>query len=218
MGNASASIEPTIKQAIKDNPDGPFGAAYFKERGWFMILIGDTIYVFDPIFRAWSTIEGADVFDIFGNIEGKVFLSGTGYVYEYGEGFSFDGDPITWIWETAWWTFHKQGLEVFPKRLRVINDYGAVSTITVEMRYDKNRIGSPSFISSFELQTAPSLMDVDPGGEWDDVFFMDSGDVDSPEIPLFGSGVSMQLRFSNTSTEGPMIINDLTIYSEIGGR
>lgn len=217
IGNATKYIAPTILQAIEDNPTGPYGAAYYKPLGWFFLLIGTVIYLYDINKKAWATMEGADVYGIYGSISGEVYIAGTGFVYQYGTGYDFAGTDITWIWGTAWLKFTRTAREVHCKRLKVIVQDGATTEVTVQAIYDEV-ISGPDNIATIQLDSGGSLMDEPVTDIWENVFFMDDGGDDPQEVPMFGSGSFMKLEFSNTSDVGPQEISDLTIYATVGGR
>jgi hypothetical protein len=216
IGDLSEYIDPTIRQAIIDNTGGIYASAHCKDKGWLLFLIGTTIWVYSYTWKAWGRIVGADVYGLFSDRNNVAYLTGTGKFYQYNQGYSFNGANMPWIWKTAWLSVYK-GHKCFPKKAKVYYQPGAPISVNIGFGFDGKYIGGAD-VSVMMVQPG-SLMDLSSmNGIWDDYFLMDTEDdrLDAV-IPVFGAGRSIQLTFSESSTQGPIEFNGLSILSTIGG-
>lgn len=197
--------------------NGPFGNAHFQRLGWWMLLIGDTLWCYAYNLGAWFRISGMEIYGIFSDSDGSnVYLCGRGLLYKFDQGWTFDGVPIAREWNPAWMHFFRNGEKGYPKTLEIFAIPGAPVTINVGSRFDNNTGNADSF-QSFTMPPAPSLMDEWVPDIWDNCFFMDPEEFLPTVVPLFGGGVTTQLVFSSQDTDGPCEISGLKINVVPGG-
>ncbi len=216
INNISETIDPLIRRLIRQNVSGRYAVAHYPKMGLGMLLIDDRIFLYDYARQAWSRIEDADVYGIFSNISGDVFFTGNGYLYQFDSGWSFDGNDVTMEWRKGWIRVSRQGKYFYPKFAELINGHGPVSTIRMTTRFDSSTsIAGNNY--PFNTNSVPVLMDEMPPDIWDNCFYMDAEPYVPVRIPLFGKGKSIEISFTNISSDGPIEINDITIQGVLGG-
>src|SRR4030067_447701 len=98
-----------------------------------MAQMSGTVCIYQYTYKAWVRMVGADVLGMFGTTDGRLYLCGTGFLYQYDSGKTFAGVNIKWIWETAWLTLAK-GLKAFLKLMEVITFPDTETTVNVQLR------------------------------------------------------------------------------------
>jgi len=214
MNDLSEAIDPTIRSQILSGSN--FSSAHYPSQGWYLLLIGTTIWVYSYTWKAWGRIVGADVNGMFSTASGDLYYCGTGFLYQVDPTVSdFAGVNPAMLWETAWFAFSGKGYKVYPKRAEIITYPFATATITLEMKYDMNLSPATQYTT---FDTAPDNLTLWDGvADFDAWTNMDEIPYSKVEIPLFGSGRNAQMIFSNTSDK-QVEIDDIIIYGEIGGR
>src|SRR4030067_574335 len=131
IGDASEALAPVLRSEIANA--SRFAATHYPKLGWLLLLIGSTVWIYQYTYKAWVRMVGADVLGMFGTTDGRLYLCGTGFLYQYDSGKTFAGVNIKWIWETAWLTLAK-GLKAFLKLMEVITFPDTETTVNVQLR------------------------------------------------------------------------------------
>jgi hypothetical protein len=217
MNDLSELIDPTLRGELATFPDGPFASAHYPAKGWLLFLIGNKVWVYSYTWKAWARIVGADIKGMFNTADKKLYLCGTGYLYEYGSGYDFAGANPYMQWDTAWLSFLKAGNKCYPKVAQITMKPGAVTTLNLGLSYDLAWGMGENFIP-FATQTPPAMMDTAVPDTWEaSPVVMDDATIWEPvRVPVFGGGRSVQLTFTNSSTKGPIEILDILLQSEVG--
>jgi len=216
MGNISEAIDPFIQAEIRDNTTGLYGVAYYPDLSWYVLLIKDRLRIFNTKMKSWSRIVGADVAGIFSASDRKMYLCGTGKLYEYGKGWAFDTKPIPMFWIPGWWTVGKGGQKYYPKFIEIENYMGPNISMNYGVRYDLN-VSNDETASAFTTELVPSLLDELLPDILDNSFYLDQSTHFPVRIPLFGGGKSMQMFFYNNGNTGPIEISSLILQGKLGG-
>lgn len=193
---------------------GIFSSAHYPKLGWYLIKIGATVFIYSYIQKAWSRMVGADVNGMFTTTDGKLYLCGNGFLYEYDRGWTFAGtNPIS-KWNHAWINLAKAGNKVYPKTLEIavqphaetIMDFSYSYDLSLSTRlYHKDIPIKPRIITYMD-----GVLDFDAINPFDEIPF------DYFRIPLFGGGKVMQMNFINTSNQ-PVEINNILLQVVSGG-
>jgi len=215
----SRVVQPTIEQLIRDNTDDIYASCHYPARSWYMVLIGATVLIYSYVFKAWvGRIVGADIKGMFTDADGNLYFCGTGYLYQFAPNdntFDFNGNDITWLWKSAWVQLNKGGQKGYPSMMDIVFTPGDIVDIGTQLLYDLTFVANGE---TFTLEPGASLMDTAATTDiWDAAFLMDNGTVDPVRIGLDGGGRTLQLIFSNVSSDGPFEINDITIQVNPGG-
>lgn len=208
----SKLIDPTLRIELKTA--SIFSTAHYPKLGWVLLLINDKVWIYSYTWKAWYRMVGADVKGMFGTTDGKVYLCGTGYLYQYDSGWDFAGVNPQWMWKTAWLALSKSGLLIYPKLLQLVSQSGVANTIGLSVSYDLN---VPMIENLIDFSTEPDIVNyIDSVIDWDNLNPLDEAAYKEIRFPLYGGGRAMQLTFSNTSNQH-VDINDLILYVEQGG-
>ena len=211
--DVSERIDPSLRAAIGGLSET--SSAHYPKKGWYLLQIDSTVYVYNYSFKAWSRIVGADIHGMFSTADGELYLCGTGYLYRYGTGYSFAGQQINMKWQTAWFDIGR-GLKAYPSMMimRVVPDSGASQQLKISIAYDKNLPFSDGMQT---VDISPSeVVYIDQVTDWDALTHIDEIMFNEVRVPLFGGGSIMQLTFEEGSTAG-VEINDLIIQLTKGG-
>src|SRR4030067_239249 len=195
IGDASKALAPVLRSEIANS--SRFAATHYPELGRLLVLIGSTVWIYQYTYKAWVRMVGADVLGMFGTTDGRLYLCGTGFLYQYDSGKTFAGVNIKWIWETAWLTLAK-GLKAFLKLMEVITFPDTETTVNVQLSYDMN-LSTMEHYMSFQSQPL-NLQYIDAITDWDAVINFDEILYNIVRIPLFGAGKSGKIIFSNHMT------------------
>jgi hypothetical protein len=211
LGDLSARIDPTIRGEMASG--AAYAVGHYPRLGWLMILINDKVWVYSYTHKAWARMVGADCSGMFNTVDGRLYLCGNGFLYKYGEGYSFAGSPMEMKWETGWMTLSRDGRKFFPRLMEIGNYPGSETEIRLEMRYDYSP-PQPEWYTAFSTQQSGLAIDsiedfdaVNPLDEWMDY---------TTRIPLFGGGRSMQMVFSNKTDKGPIEFSSIFIQGILG--
>jgi hypothetical protein len=192
----------------------PFAVAHYPQRGWSCFLINEVIWVYSYNWRAWGRLVNANVFGLMNLMDGSMYLLGTGYIYDYGGSWSFDGAAINMSWESAWIAYSQSNYRGYPKIMEIMFGKGVNTDVLVGVSHDMN-VDIPG-----NVQTIPgtSFMDTVQPNPWEESFFMDQAIEFGPmRLPVFGSGKAVQITISNISTEGPIEWTNILMRGVIGG-
>lgn len=214
----SANIPDRLTREIASYPDGPFGSAVFQKRGWYMALIGDTIWAYNIARKAWFRYISDKILGLFSDSDGSaVYFTGVGRLYEFNSGWTADGDPLYREWNTAWYRFFTKGNWAYPKYLEITATQYQDITMNVGARFNQNG-GNEDTYTEFTTDKWYSLMDEPVQDVWENSFYMDPEEYEATRVPLFGGGEYMQLCFFCEDTKGPMEINGLNLSIVAGGK
>ena len=224
VGEVSQIIAPTIQSEIASNA-GNCAIVHYPAKSWLMTLINGKIWIYSYLWKAWGRMTGHKVYGMFDTIQGEVYLCGNGYLYRYGVGYSFDGEPIPMRWETAYAAFDKRGWSLgYPTHMELLLVPEAGGAINYCVKYDYD----PEMIIGSGTASLPSkthdigVLDIDSVAKWDEIDklsgeeYVAVSSLSRRLVPLFGGGRAAQITISNESVEGPLEINNLLIYAEIG--
>lgn len=224
IGEASQPIAATLQDAIAANSAHIYGMAHYPAKSWLMMLLKDTIWIYSYLWKAWGRMKGADVRGLFDTIQGEAFLCGNGYLYKYGDGYSFNGAKIDMRWETAYIAFDRRGGRMgYPKFMELLlKSSGGKTTMQYHLRYDYD---PPDPLYSGQYTTFSALQpdyEFDLIEDFDGLKQINLLEEEMPptlrvRLPLFGGGKAAQIVFHNDSTVGPLEINDILLLTEIGG-
>ena len=213
-GDVSEAINPTLVNELASL--FVLSSAQYSKENWLLFLINSTIWVYSQIWKAWARLVGADVGGMFNTVDGKLYLCGAGFLYEYGSGWTFAGTEPQMVWETAWVPLSKRGDNVFPKFAKIITEpqAGTQTQIDVEVRYDQNLAASEN-VSSFNTEPG-NLTYIDTITDWDAIESFDEILYEEVRLPLFGGGRTMQFIFSNKSDKAIRFM-DVVLQATMGG-
>jgi hypothetical protein len=191
-------------------------SVHYKKYGWLLYLIGSTIYGYSYFWKAWFRIVGADAngLDVAGN---NLYIPGTGYLYQFDSGYSFNGIAPIFLWKTAWIQIAKGSNMIgYPKILELSHNLQTQVEIGISAEFDFRNANIEN-VTSFVLGEAPIALD--SVAVFDDLNPLDGAVLpyETVRVPLFGKGRLMRLCFSNTSIDGPIELAGFTIFREIGG-
>ena len=212
IGDVSDIINPTLREEIANASN--FACGHYPKKGWAFLLLGDTVRIYDYTHKAWARMVGADVKGMFNTADGKLYLTGTGYLYEYGSGWTFAGNHPAMIWDTAWLPISKDGRPVYPKFAEIVTYPQDVTDISMDVAYDMN---IPMTENRRVISTQPeAFMYCDNVTDCDAWEPLDPIPYSAVRAPLFGRGRSMQMTFSNISDK-PVEISDIALQAAAGG-
>ncbi|HSW62239.1 MAG TPA: hypothetical protein VLH56_02815 [Dissulfurispiraceae bacterium] len=218
VGDMSEQINPLVRGDIQEGSAGSFSSAHLPRLGWLMQSIKDTVWLYNYQRKAWGRMVGADVRGMFSTIAGDVYITGSGYVYKYGSGWSFAGLAPVCVWSLAWIALDRSARVAMPKSLELLLAPAPQATkLNVSFRYDMD---IQRFEHSFEIVgtvTSPGTEDVDSVNNWDNIDPLDSLSQQPTKLPLFGSGRRMQITLSNQSATSIEVV-DFIIIAVIGGQ
>lgn len=214
QANLSDKIDLTIQGAIKASTTGRYSIAHYPALGWLLILIDNVVWIYSYKWKAWGRMVGADVFGMFNTDDNKLYLVGTGFLYEYGSAWSLDGAPMEVIWESAWLSFINSAKKVSLKDAEIRFYPGDATTVHMNMRYDLTA-GMSENSRDIAIEQAPSLMDQPVTGTWEETMLFDHGKTDPIFVPLFGEGRTAQWILSNSSIDGPLELTEIDMVGEV---
>ena len=216
-GTLSLNNEPTLRAAIGEiTSSTPLAAVHYPKYGWLLFLIGTTIYGYSYTWKAWFRIVGADAKGLYVS-QNVLYIPGTGYLYQYDSGWSFNGTAPVCRWKHAWLSLAKGTSRVgYPKLLELTHNLQVEATIDISAEYDFQNANSEN-IQSFTLGQSPEALD--EAAVFDDLNPLDGTPLpyETVRVPMFGKGRLMRLCFENTSTVGPIELAGFTVFREIGG-
>jgi hypothetical protein len=214
----SLNIHQRLTGEIASNPDGPLASAMFQRLGWYMVLIGGTVWCYNIAIKAWCRYISSKITGMFSDSDGSsVYFLGNGYLYQFDSGWLADDVAMQREWDAAWFRFFNNGELAYLKYLELSATPAAGITIGVGARFDLNS-GSADNFQSFTTDIAVSLMDDPVPDIWDVAFFMDPDEYVPTRIPMFGGGAIGQLCFSSQDEDGPMEISSLILSYVPGGK
>lgn len=204
---------PVIRAAISG---GALAGVHYKKYGWLLFLMGSTIYGYSYTWKAWFRIVGADAkgFSVTG--DGTLLITGTGYLYQFDSGWSFNGSPIEMEWDTAWLNLSKgSNLLSYPKLLEITSSLQVPASIDLSVEYDVK--GAPDPINTTTFALGGKAPEVDAQADFNAFDPLDTVvPYETIRIPLFGGGRLMRLRFINKSIVGPIELSGFTVFLTIG--
>ena len=212
MNDLSEKIDPVLRGLIKTGT--VFSVAHYPKFGWLMMLINETVFIYSYTWKAWGRMVGADVKGMFSTDDGRVFLCGTGFLYEYGSGWDFAGVAPVMEWHMAWVQLSSRGTMTHPKLATVVMHPEAITTLSLETRFDLNNAMSEN-LTTVDVES-DNINYIDSIADWDAIAPLDEVLYTQARIPLFGKGRIMQMIFRNTSTL-PVDISDIVIWAVPGG-
>ncbi len=215
VGGMSQPIQPSLKSEIVVN-GGVMAMCHYPKLSWAMVLVGTRVFIYSYLHKAWGHMVGANITGMFNTVDGGLYMCGEGFLYRYGVDYSFAGSPMTMMWETGWINLSNGPNRFYPKIAEIICYPGRIGTIRLDLAYDFSTSMIENFLQ-FNTEQAPSLLDSAVTDTWDNSFYMDVGNYPLVRLPLFGGGKSMKMIFTNTSTDGPFEVNDITIQGVMGG-
>lgn len=194
VGSISQAIDSDIRKDAAEAQN--FSFAHYQRRGWAIMQIGQSMRIYSYGYNAWSRVVGADCQGIFHASDGRVYICGTGYLYEYGHGSLFDRVAPQFAWETAWLSLG-QGKRAFPK----VIDFSAFPSeeILIELRlmYDLQEPVTDEVIalrvSPYNMTFIDKVTDFDAISPFDETIFAQI------RAPLYGGGQLLKMRFSAMS-------------------
>lgn len=207
-------IDPTIAAKVKDNRAGTFASAHYPRRGWFLLLTGNVVWIYDYARKSWSRMTGADVAGMFTTQDGQLYLCGNGFLYLYDDVWSFTGQGYEWKWEQAWLSLTRGGNDVYPAIMKLSTPAEVPAAIRLEVQYDLKPV-SADCIQTFAIEQNVTL--IDDVLDWDALSPIDESSLANTIVPMFGGGRIMKCTFSNTSTVGPIEFNTMALLAEPGG-
>jgi len=208
----SELIDPVLRAEIASA--GQFSAVHYPAQGWLMVLIGTKVWIYSYTWKAWARMVGADVYGMFGTVDGKVYLCGNGFLYEYGQGWTFAGVHPKMRWETAWISLSRAGTKMYPTMMDMVILPQAQTTVDCYWRFD---MGNPAAEFYTSIDVAPEgVVYIDSVTDWDSVNPLDESLYSELRVPLFGGGRIMQLILENTSDQ-PLEIVDIVLLGKKGG-
>lgn len=214
--NISSNIEADIRRELKIDTVNEFAVCHYASKSWVLFLINGSVWIYSYLWKAWGRMVGGDVNGMFLLADGRVFLcGGNGYLYEYGVGYSFDGQEVSTAWEGPWLRFSRQGLPAYPTMMEIVFGKGIQANVTTMVRYDMAPV-SPENV----IETSPgiTMMDEAMPGTWDATMYLDTPfEFEIARVPLFGGGKAVQVIFNNISADGPIEWNNITILANKGG-
>ncbi|KAF0218792.1 MAG: hypothetical protein FD174_2575 [Geobacteraceae bacterium] len=212
----ATAIQREIKYGLALGND--FAVAHYPQRGWSCFLINEVVWIYSYIWKAWGRMVGADVNGLFHLMNGRMYLCGTGLVYDYGGYWSFDQTPINMVWESPWMPYSRQNFMGYPKIMEMMFGKGVNINLDVMISHDMNAV-MPGNIQTVQTKPGISFMDAPQADTWDNAFFMDSvTEFGALRLPLFGYGKAVQIIISNISTQGPIEWNNIIIQGVMGGK
>lgn len=215
QNNISVAIDPVLKAEIRANSSGLYQIGYYHDLSWFVILIGDKLRIYNYKIKAWSQVGGGDIAGLFNATGGRLFITGSGRLYQYGKGWAFDTKKMPMFWIPGWWTIGKRGENFYPKFLEVENYMGPQVQLNYGARYDR-AVSNADTASYLTTELMPSLMDEPLPDIFDNVFLMDQATHEPVRIPMFGGGKSMQMFFHNNSDQGPIEVTSMILRGKLG--
>ena len=86
LDDLSEKIDPDLTTTIASGVN--YSSAHYPKLGWYLLLVDDVvrIYSYKKGRKSWSRMVGADVNGMFTTSDGKLYLCGTGFLYEYNRG------------------------------------------------------------------------------------------------------------------------------------
>jgi hypothetical protein len=215
--NISSNIEADIRREIQIDTVNEYAVCHYASKSWVLFLINGSVWIYSYLWKAWGRMVGGDVSGMFGMEDGKLYLcGGLGYLYEYGVGYSFDGEVVTMAWEGPWLRFSHKGYPGYPTLMEIVFGKGVEAEVTTMVRYDLAPVSPENMIV-----TSPgiTMMDEAMPGAWDGTMYLDSPFAFVIErVPLFGGGKAVQVIFNNISTVGPVEWNNITILATRGNE
>lgn len=209
----SDKIDPVLRDMIA--AAGTFNVAHYPKNGWLLFQIGETVWIYSYTWKAWGRMVGADVKGMFHTTDGKVYICGTGFLYEFGTGDDFAGVSPKYIWCSAYKRFSKGGHKVYPKAMTIVSQpYSDLAAMNLYVTYDMN---NPSSEYPIPVSLVPEgIVWIDAVTDWDAIDPFDEVQYGENRVPLFGAGRSMTLTLEDNSKESADIV-DLTVLAEVGG-
>lgn len=210
--NLSALIDPTLIPLLANLTTA--ATAHYAARKWLLFLINGTVWVYSYFWKAWSRIVGADVKGMFTDAAGKLYFTGSGFLYEFDSGHTFAGTLPEMLWQTAWLSFSKQRINAYPKLAEIVTYPLAPTTLEFQAAYDLQP-AMPE--TSTALGIGPqNVTEIDAATDFDAINPLDETPFYAPRIPLFGGGDLMSMTVGNTSNV-PVEISDIILQAARGG-
>lgn len=212
MGDISNLIDPTLLQEMASA--SRFASVHYPIKSWYMLLIGNTVWIYSYIYKAWARMTDADVKGMFGTADGKVYFCGTNYLYQYGIGNTWDGVNYKMEWELAWVSLSKAGLKCYPKMMELIAYPTNDDSISLDIEYDLNNVTAEN-VRSFNVQPS-NFVYIDSVTDWDALTQIDEIQYQQIRMPLYGGGRIMKMKFTKTSDK-QIELNDIVVLLDQGG-
>lgn len=224
IGNVSKAITPLIQSEITINAGNIYGFGQYRQNSWLALLVGSKVFLYSYEWKAWAHMSVPDPVDgeedrrisgMFETASNDLYLCGNGYVYKYGTGYSFAGNPMAVWWETGWINLSRSPVKDHPRIAEVFCYPGKSMSISFDLAFD---YGAPSGenLNTIDIEIAPYLLDSTVMDIWENVLYMDTSDYPVVRLPLFGAGKTMKFIVSCTNTDGPLEINQIVIQGRKG--
>jgi hypothetical protein len=225
LGSISKAITPLIQTEINANVGNIYGVAQYRKNSWLMMLINSIVFIYSYEWKAWAHMstpiaaegeEDRGIYGMFETANGDLYLCGKGYLYRYGEGYSFAGTPMSMWWETGWTNLSRSPLQDYPRLAEVLCYPGKIMGLQFDFSVD---FSAPMMENSNLITTeaAPYILDDVIADVWDNVLYMDLNEYPIIRLPLFGAGKIGKFVISNTSIDGPLEFNQIIVQGRKGG-
>lgn len=211
QGNVSKLVDPTLTKTIKTALT--FASAHYAKYGWYLLMLGSTVYIYSYKWKAWGRITGADILGMFTTADDTLYFVGTGFLYQYDSGWDFAGTEPIMHWKTAWLPLSVKGNVEYPSILKMISNPADQTDVIISAAYNLNNV-MPDNLQTVTIN-AENVTYIDSVSAWDSVDPLDEIQYTETRLPLFGSGICMQLGFKNTSSK-QVEIADISIETEMG--
>lgn len=225
INNVSKAITPELQAEIALNTSDIYSICQYRKTSWLMMLVNSRVFIYSYEWKAWAhmsipeAVEGEEdrrIYGMFATADGEVYLCGEGYLYKYGSGYSFAGNPMPMWWETGWLNLSRSPFKDYPRLAEILCFPGTAMTVNMDLAFDFAASMQENF-NAIETEPAASIMDGTVPDIWDNSFYMDVSDYPPIRIPLFGGGKMVKFICSMSNTLGPFEINKLTIQGRKGG-
>lgn len=211
----SKNIDPVLTGFIDSAmAGGNFAAAHYPKYGWLLFLVGNTVFVYSYIWKAWGRIVGADINGMFTTASGSLYLCGTNYLYRYDSGWSFGGTDPVMRWDTAWLRLSGSGYYIYPKLIEFVIYPGVSADLTMQVQYDLRETDTKN-ASTFSIE--PDVTTFDSIEDFDSADPVDMQSFSEMRFPIFGRGRIMKLILEKSSPGGPIEIGGINIPKAIIG-
>ena len=214
--NISSRIEADIRREIQLDTLKQYSVCHYAPKSWVMFFINGKVWIYSYLWKAWGVMTETDIGSMFQLSDGRVYLcGGSGYLYEYGIGWSYDGAEISMSWESAWFRLSNKGFPAYPTMMEIVFGRGVRANVSTMVRYDTAPVSPENIIT-----TSPgiTLMDEAMPGTWDETLYLDAPyEFEIYRVPLFGGGKAVQVIFNNISVDGPIEWQNIVILANTGG-
>jgi len=219
MGDLSEKNDPAVQDILSSSSlQQNFSMGHYPAKGIVLIQLGTMVLIYSYVHKSWSRIVGSDIQGMFNTNAGALYLCGTNYLYSYGSTYGFNGSAITIKWAGSYLALSKTGARCTPTIAEILcAPVTSNINMTLQLKYDLQNSPAEDY-TSFIIGSASAAVDIDAVTDFDAISPLAETVVqDRIRVPLFGSGETVQMIFSNTSTLGPIEINSITLQARVGG-